>query len=659
MSSSAIRRLPSLLQSFQLPAGATAADLKQAYLREAKRLHPDRRAAGERAFAEKEFVELQQRFDECLHLIGKRGTCQSPHVCPPWGTGVSKRKGGSAYAAPDSRGTWRASDSYSGSASLLPSQGLPAQHVYFAAFVAAVAGLVMLRRGNTNTQSAAQAAASSARDAYEPLPIRRPNAQQPKHVTAKEAWQNASSNPKGPHAAPIAVLPLPLAEDLAFSEQSCKGHEMISDGRSEEQVARDLAKYFGLQQHRTKARRTSSSRVSPQVRDGVAVTAAHVASEDGRVWWLEQCGASRCRRGLEDADRRGDTPLHRCAKSGQAPTCHALLRAGADPAMENNSRLLPEDLASHEGYAELAETLRGLRQSHARRGCEPGCSKVHGNGELCSLCGERYGQHVRHRCRNGNRGSFPIKAPSLRSGQTDLLADPTTQLTRRYEVASDLEEQQVSPQYLHATFQGNLLLRLKAMHAKPEPPLAAWETILQHPDGLGLLAAPPESVPYDGPRPNEILRRAVNFAAGAVVLEQNLLERQGSRDFSIPLDHARAVHFTPAPRRLGSDVDEEASIRRASDALERFGLFLEPANAEATGARWVDCIGMLVFEPEGSGSEDAPPHWAAVRSSGSEFWRLDPVRGSFRMSPQEFAELRCRYNAWRIVRRISAEACTR
>lgn len=240
--------------------------------------------------------------------------------------------------------------------------------------------------------------------------------------------------------------------------------------------------------------------------------------------------------------------------------------------------------------------------------------------------------------------------------QTDLLVDPTTLLTRRYEVGPKLEEDQVSSRYLHAAFQGSLLLRLHATHAQLEPQLAAWDTILRHPDGLGLLAAPPESVPYDGPRPNEILRRAVNFAAGVVVLEQNQLEGQGLPDLSNPLDHPQAVYHTSAPRRAGNEFDIEVSIRRARDALARFGLALELAESEATGGSWVDCIGMLLFEAKGSGSEDAPSHWAAVRSSGSEFWRLDPVRGSFRMSSQEFAELRCRYNTWRVVRGSSAEA---
>merc|ERR1711862_721083 len=76
-----------------------------------------------------------------------------------------------------------------------------------------------------------------------------------------------------------------------------------------------------------------------------------------------------------------------------------------------------------------------------------------------------------------------------------------------------------------------------------------------------------------------------------------------------------------------------------------------------------EICGLLVYEPSGWVSKDAPGHWTALRqvhsvssldvvkddSSGLEegevtsFLRLDPVRGPFRLTLEEATELTERY----------------
>lgn len=101
----------------------------------------------------------------------------------------------------------------------------------------------------------------------------------------------------------------------------------------------------------------------PVVRDGVHMFPVHVAAGDGHVWWLEICGATvQCRSMLDIGDAREDTPLHHCARCGQAAACRALLRLGADASAKNSEQQLPEEVAAaadHGGIAAFLQEARG------------------------------------------------------------------------------------------------------------------------------------------------------------------------------------------------------------------------------------------------------------------------------------------------------------
>merc|ERR1719422_907084 len=100
----------------------------------------------------------------------------------------------------------------------------------------------------------------------------------------------------------------------------------------------------------------------PLMRNGVEMLPVHAAAEDGDVWWLERCGAMRsCRAMLDVGDAQQDTPLHHCARAGQASTCKALLRLTMVPDSRNMEGQLPEEVAAAEGHEEVARLLRSAR----------------------------------------------------------------------------------------------------------------------------------------------------------------------------------------------------------------------------------------------------------------------------------------------------------
>eukprot|EP00434_Breviolum_minutum_P043886 symbB.v1.2.039139.t1/scaffold6368.1/size18688/1 len=70
-------RLIQLLRQFQLPVGATSAELRKAYFRQAKKLHPDRNP-GSHGQATQEFAQLRADFEEAVKLMEQRKT-QSPY----------------------------------------------------------------------------------------------------------------------------------------------------------------------------------------------------------------------------------------------------------------------------------------------------------------------------------------------------------------------------------------------------------------------------------------------------------------------------------------------------------------------------------------------------------------------------------------------------
>jgi len=329
-------------------------------------------------------------------------------------------------------------------------------------------------------------------------------------------------------------------------------------------------------------------------------SAAHAAASMGRVWWIERCGASpSCRIQLDSGNANGDTPLHHCARGGKKLTCQTLLRLGVDPVKRNRWGLTPEHLAHYSGHGETASLIRGVRR---------------GNSDACR--------------------------------------------------AAD-----------------------------------------RHPDGLGLSTGQKWDVARM--RSSESLRHATNLAAGRSVVGRSALAATAAAarapspsqptlpppaPDSIAIAHVSRLHDAAGTAETEKANEVAAALAQLSSVLHADGytlLGLVPSLQQAKGElaeceervqRWwtqsggdMEVCGLLVYEAPGSVTPDAPGHWVAVRhdkqmleakaqsghfdksKSGTsvneaDFLRLDPVRGSFRMTGAEMADMLSRYCAWQLLR---------
>lgn len=334
-------RLASLLRRFRLQGNASATDLRQAYFREAKRLHPDCQPVGERVRAEQEFVRLRADFDEALRLLETGGyggadaarhgaASQGAHQAPwQWSSGweSSHAAGGGARW---SSSQWSASSGASSApgnaaSTAVPVVGLAPEVVYPAVgglLVVAMLCLACFWLHEAEDDSGAPTATNNGR------------------IERLAAAEDGSS------------------VDTASERGSRPGSTVWLRRALEDPGFANLPRAASTAQH--------DKVIEQLMRADGALGAAHAAAAGGRVWWLERCAASQhCHFSLALHDVRGDTPLHHCARHGQVQACRTLLRLGADPSRRNRWNLAPEHLAMHGGHAEAASLLRGARCGHA------------------------------------------------------------------------------------------------------------------------------------------------------------------------------------------------------------------------------------------------------------------------------------------------------
>jgi len=257
---------------------------------------------------------------------------------------------------------------------------------------------------------------------------------------------------------------------------------------------------------------------------------AHAAALDGRVWWLERCGANAsCRELLGVADAGGDAPLHHSARAGRMDACRVLLRLGVDPRPWNKEGRLPEELAEGAGHEQIAELLR----------------------------------------RGGEGGD-----------------------------------------------------------------------LLRHIDGLGVLAQPPDELPFAGLQETQSLRRALSLSA---------------RSHSIP-----PLPVSREKQQGAWAADQIIGVVQGCLMATDFILKECAGSADAVAAVSQPRLqGILVHEPPKAVTEDAPGHWVALQwqhqpscgGAQTVFWRLDPVRGPFRLTVQEAQQLLERYPSWQVLAR--------
>lgn len=553
-------RLASLLRTFHLSPGASASDLKQAYFKEAKRLHPDTKGQKGHA-ASKDFLSLKDRYEEAMGLLEKvKNTDWHQHSQDELHRGpYGFREDGSNFnSGRQHNQSWETGPHSQESA--IPCTGFPERTVYMitGAIVSIFAAFLGLKVGSYGEEDFNKI--KSMREFKDPAV-----AEQNQRNSAASLRQALELSSGEQHAGLGVGVLCGQPENATAARRAAESDVMDAPHQ-------DASWYHRVRRARRAKSNADEGGVGAQFRDGVALNPVHVAAQDGYVWWLERCGAvPSCHALLNERDRRGDTPLHHCARRGQGAACRTLLRLGADPDVQNKWQLWSEDLAAHEGHTDLADLLRHTRLKDSR-------------------------------------------SSSARSLRVSQLAS----------------------------------------------------SIGRHPDSLGMLAEPSGGVVYFGPHSSESLRHAVNLAAGSEVL-QHLRKRSGESASGSRVDHVEGA--------------VQQALDRVRNALEDSGFTLEAAPVSAASRDpygWAshedgkEVCGLLVFEPPGQVSRDAPGHWVAVRhargptmdeqqtqQATGDFFRLDPVRGPFRLKQNDMATLLTRYRAWRVVRESQLNSKTR
>lgn len=506
------------LRYFRLPETASAEQLRQAYLVRAKQVHPD----VAKKVTTDDFQELQERFKEASCFISQRGKAPKFAQHPPY------RPLDYEWVKPDNRNHSKTAGAGYATAGFSPSLSYP-----LALVLGAAASTWLWLPRERSPPRASEIVSHKA-------PGNRTVA---KASVEPQVWPPLKSGPW--HVAQAKATPSSIGqwtpsrsgafvESDDFYANRAKGHIRAGQGQRSRlgEKQNPAIKELGYDETHT-----------PVMRNGVEMLPAHIAAGEGRIWWLERCGADpACRGTLGAKDTSGETPLFHAARSGQEVACYALLRLGVD-ATAVDAPALPEDLARSAGLESLAESLH----------------------QAC-----------------------------------------------------------VQPR------QGHVVAAL-------------------HVDGLGLLEAPPEGVVFSGLGISGALTRAVNMSAGVQVVA--------------PLP------ITPSMYKESCQANKVVQMIRGSLCstefdLEELDVQSDGVWAAPNGGKDFETCGLLVYETAGQVSADAPGHWVAIRRAPplpsaeaegsadrpSEYFRLDPVRGPFRLSEDELLSLLRRFSAWRTVR---------
>eukprot|EP00405_Crypthecodinium_cohnii_P017194 CAMPEP_0206459486 /NCGR_PEP_ID=MMETSP0324_2-20121206/24200_1 /ASSEMBLY_ACC=CAM_ASM_000836 /TAXON_ID=2866 /ORGANISM="Crypthecodinium cohnii, Strain Seligo" /LENGTH=574 /DNA_ID=CAMNT_0053931037 /DNA_START=87 /DNA_END=1811 /DNA_ORIENTATION=- len=338
-------RLPKLLRYFQLSHNATQADLRQAYLNRAKKCHPD---ISQTAAAHAEFSELQRRFEEAKELMANPVLISGEPEAHPmyksqmhWERVCRQREGHTAAAA-----------------TAVPCHGLPASKVYAMTAAAALCAAVALstpehhKRGRSpaNTQSQSDALTSSS----------------PEAKVTNKVWPPLESGPWSVAAARVERSKATWApsknhkylDSGSFYSNRARGHLRTGIGQRARLGEKQGAQVKGC---------GYAEEFEPVERDGVEMLPVHLAAEEGKVWWLEKCGASEsCRPTLQQPDSVQDTPLHHAMRVNQQSTAFALLRLGSDIEAKNAEGLTPIEVANQSGHKALAKKLQDALDEASR-----------------------------------------------------------------------------------------------------------------------------------------------------------------------------------------------------------------------------------------------------------------------------------------------------
>jgi len=279
----------------------TASQLRAAYFREARKLHPD---AGGRSDGS-DFVQLSQDYDEAQTLL-QRITGASR-------LGVRKASGFTwvhSTAAPYQ--ATRASTQQHGA----DTPGLPpAMLIYVLGGVGTLA--LMLSWGRSKLSEPNKVA-----------------------VVPKLLEKKASNTPCPSPAHGTAVDGAPVVRKASGRD------EILVTG------------YYSTRVKKCEPGEALKSRPRSKQRGSTYISPVHSAAEDGLAEWLHWAGERSKFALCQPLDRLQQTPLHYGARAGQWDACAVLLKFHANPLDADSEGRTPLDLARNAGHMELADMLQ-------------------------------------------------------------------------------------------------------------------------------------------------------------------------------------------------------------------------------------------------------------------------------------------------------------
>ncbi|CAK0840310.1 unnamed protein product [Prorocentrum cordatum] len=403
---------------------------------------------------------------------------------------------------------------------------------------------------------------------------------------------------------------------------------------------------------------------SSQLAPAAPAGGVHAAAEQGNVWWLECCGASRgCQAQLNDGDLREDTPLHRCARSGQAVACRTLLRLRADPARRNRWGLLPEHLAAHGGHGGVSALLRGARRAAGAAACSPDQRAGVGGGSrgIEPYAAEAAQLVSRHPDGLGLFDGSALEALGGRLRTAEVLRHATNLAAGR-ELLGPRALASAAPAPAPPSSVAGLL---RGRREEDEDAAFRLAAVLSA-QGLELervperLAPGQASPPADGSEPPRWWQSPTRDARETQTCGLLVFEPAGQVTPDA-LGHWVALRFEPQPPARGAAdrggaepaaggggaLPESAGDERGErPAREPRAREAAPGGAHAE----VPAAGPAVEQPArpgGAAGIDEPVEALAAEPprEAAPFLRLDPLRGPFRLTCGEARELLVRYKA--------------
>mmetsp|Transcript_123068 Transcript_123068/g.244986 ORF Transcript_123068/g.244986 Transcript_123068/m.244986 type:complete len:329 (-) Transcript_123068:165-1151(-) len=296
-------RLALLLHRFGIRNNQpTASQLRAAYFREARKLHPD---AGGRSDGA-DFVQLTRDYDEARVLL-ERMTSASRVVL--------KNASGFAWAqsaaAPTST-TWASTEHHD-----MEAPGLPPPLFFFVLGSVTTLAFVLSR------------------------------------VRSK------LSKPQEVPVAPRLGVTGAEASHATHALSACKtvvdGAPLVRKASGREDIL--VTGYYSKRVKKGEPGDALKSRPHSKQRGSTYISPVHSAAEDGLAEWLHWAGERSKVSLCLSLDRLQQTPLHYGARAGQLDACAVLLKFQANPLAADSEGRTPLDLARNAGHSELAEML--------------------------------------------------------------------------------------------------------------------------------------------------------------------------------------------------------------------------------------------------------------------------------------------------------------